>query len=71
MTYIHKTVLPAVEEVSMEAVSRCIIEGVVELVTRLKDTAGFEQSLDEDGGKSFIVSVRTRSCHPAPGGIHC
>ena len=69
MTYINQTLLPAVEEVSMEAVASCIVEGVVELVSRLIDTSRHEESLEEDGGKSLGMSVRTGSSSPTRVGV--
>ena len=64
-THINETILPAIEEVSMEAVSRGVIEGVVQLVSRLVDPARPEESLEEDRWESLVVRLRADSSSPA------
>ena len=64
-THINETILPSIEEVSMEAVSRGVIEGVVQLVPRLVDPARSEESLEEDRWESLVVRLRADSSSPA------
>ena len=64
-THINETILPSIEEVSMEAVARGVIEGVVQLIPRLVDPARSEESLEEDRWKSLVVRVRTGAGSPA------
>merc|ERR1719500_2223659 len=49
----------------MEAISRGVIEGVVQLVSRLVDPARPEESLEEDSWESLVVRLRADSSCPA------
>ena len=49
----------------MEAVASGVIEGVVQLVTRLEHPARSEESLEEDRWKSLAVRVRAGPSCPA------
>ena len=64
-TYINETLLPAIEEVSMEAVSCGVIEGVEELVSRLVDPTRSEESLEEDSWEPLAVRLRADPSCPA------
>ena len=65
ITHINETILPAIKEVSMEAVSGGVVEGVVELVSRLVNSAWSKESLEEDRWESLAVRLRADPSTPA------
>ena len=68
-THINETILPSIEEVPMEAVAGGVVEGVVELVPGLVDSAGPEESLEEDSWESLGVRLRADPSSPARAGV--